>query len=221
MAYAEKLPDQIENDSVDLIFGSHVLHWIDDILKALKEAKRVLKPGGMLVHATGGIIKDKYFDKGVHFINHPAYKLYLEEVKKLLVERKYWDEGDKSLEEFIPTNPKVNPYFNRYTSKEIEELFEEVGFRDMTKTFHKAELDREEMLLRMKPAALSIFVIGGELADKIDEVERGEIANIARKNALKRAEEEAFSTGGINVFDDLDYSPKPEDTTMLYTVIKV
>lgn len=217
-AYAEELPDDIKDSSVELIIASHVLHWIDDLPKAFSESMRVLKPGGMLVHATGGIVKDPYFEE-VHFTKNPAYKLYLEEVKQILIEKKYWDE---SWGEFVPTNKKANSFFNQYTSKDIEKNFKEEGFTDMTKTFHKAPLNKKEMLLRMSPAALTIFVIGGKYADEIskEEKEIAEIANTARERALEKASQQELLTG-VNVFDNLTYSSQePEDSTMLYTFKK-
>ena len=44
---AEKLP--IEDNSVDYVFANMFLHHVEDPLKAIKEMRRILKPGGMLV----------------------------------------------------------------------------------------------------------------------------------------------------------------------------
>lgn len=49
---AEKLPFQ--EDSVDLIFSNLMLHWCNDIKKAIEEMHRVLKPGGLLLFSTLG-----------------------------------------------------------------------------------------------------------------------------------------------------------------------
>ncbi len=44
---AEKLPFQ--NHSFDLIFSNLVLHWVVDIDSTIKELRRILKPGGIII----------------------------------------------------------------------------------------------------------------------------------------------------------------------------
>ena len=45
--WAENLP--LEDQSVDVVYSSHMLEHTNDELKSLKEMKRVLKPGGTMI----------------------------------------------------------------------------------------------------------------------------------------------------------------------------
>ncbi len=51
-ADAQRLP--LADASVDLIFSSLLLHWVDDLDAALAEVRRVLAPGGFFAFATLG-----------------------------------------------------------------------------------------------------------------------------------------------------------------------
>lgn len=52
LADATALP--FENGSFDIAFANHVLYHVADLKAAIKELRRVLRPGGLLVAATNG-----------------------------------------------------------------------------------------------------------------------------------------------------------------------
>lgn len=169
---AECLP--FPNESVDAVFGSQGIHWFMDIEKSLQEAKRVLRPGGMVVHASSGILEG-YGNK--HFTEHPAYKEWLKNVRAKLTDRGLWKEENG---EFEPKNrAHVNPFFHRYTVEEVEDMFINAGFQDVQVLNRFHPVNKAEMLMRMSAGAASLFIFGGEYAENISEEERNEIVQIA------------------------------------------
>jgi len=130
---AENLP--IKSESVDVHMSSQVDHWIipkQKLLESYEEACRILKRGGLFVHAVSGLV-DLGENNKYHFTRSPFYlEAYLPEVKKILIERGLWSEDQG---EFVPWNPNVNPFYHNYTLNTNQEngmpaLLEKVGFED-------------------------------------------------------------------------------------------
>jgi ubiquinone/menaquinone biosynthesis C-methylase UbiE len=183
----------------DAVYGSQVIHWINDIPAALSEASRVLRPGGMAIHAGSGIIDGL---AGEHFTQNFAYRLFLNNVEQELIARSLWD-GPQGA--FAPENRDVNPFFHRYSVDGIEAMFQTAGFAEIEISQHRVPIDRAEMLLRMGPGATSMFIFGGEFARDISAEIRTEVVDIAREKALQERPE---------LFDALDESPSGDDTIL-------
>lgn len=70
-ASSENIPE--DNNAFDSAVITYTLCSIDDVKKALKEIKRVLKPNGKLIFCEHGKAPDKSVEKIQHFIN-PIWK---------------------------------------------------------------------------------------------------------------------------------------------------
>jgi len=185
-----------KDETFDAVYGSQVIHWINDIPGALNEAKRVLKPGGIVVHVGSGIIDGL---SGQHFTDNPSYQRFLQNVEERLEEKNLWD---KSRGIFSPKNSQVNPFFHRYSVRDIEKIFMDVGFEDLTVNQMRVPINQREMLIRMGAGAVSMFIFGGEFARGISDEVRSDIVNKAREETLSKNSE---------LFKDLEKNPSGDD----------
>lgn len=74
-APADASQTALDNDSIDLVFSNSVLEHIPrhTIVNLFREARRVLKPGGLAVHAVNCGDHYAYFDKKISAINYLQY----------------------------------------------------------------------------------------------------------------------------------------------------
>jgi len=72
-AFGEKLP--YEDNTFDIVYGRQVLHHAYDLPQLLKEAGRVLRPGGVFI-ATREHVISKPEDKQAFLNAHPLHALY-------------------------------------------------------------------------------------------------------------------------------------------------
>jgi ubiquinone/menaquinone biosynthesis C-methylase UbiE len=205
-AKAEDL-SQFSRNNFDIVFGTQVVHWIDDLPRAFAEAHRVLKPGGVLIHAGSGIIKGEPDLDRKHFTKHPSYQEFLRNIQDELEKDGTWSPSNG---EFSPVNPLVNPLFHRYSVDQIEEGLRSRGFTDLTRSLHSAPIDRKEMLLRMMAGSVSMFIFAGQFAENIGSERRAEIVDKAREKVLREHPE---------LLDQLDTHPA-EDGTILFAARK-
>lgn len=189
---AEALP--FPDNYFDIIYASQVIHWINDIPKAMREAYRVLKPGGIACWASSGILEG--YEKR-HFTQHPTYQEFLTNVEKILRERGLWTEdmGDFNLK-------KANPFFHRYTIADVEKMMTDADFKvQVEKDQYVASINKQEMEFRMEPGNVSMFIFAGNWAKDIDGQTRTEIVLEAKKKTM---EDKPY------LFDDLDINPTAE-----------
>ena len=99
---AEELP--FEDDSMDMVFSSHVLEHIPNQKKALEEIYRVLKPGGYHV-----CIVPVRFEKLYAFISFYSYlvKASLTRIKKIFSKSKAHTINDSNLLNKKANNPSI------------------------------------------------------------------------------------------------------------------
>lgn len=71
-AFAERLP--LENASIDIFYGRQVLHHIHDLPAAMREAYRVLKPGGLFMACREHVVDDEH-QLAVFLEHHPMHQL--------------------------------------------------------------------------------------------------------------------------------------------------
>lgn len=187
---AEILP--FANESVDAHMSSQVDHWIvpkESLLKSYVEAARVLKQGGLFVHAVSGLVDLGIYNK-YHFTRSPFYQYaYLPLVEKSLIENGLWD---KSQGEFVPWNQNVNPFYYNYTLDRSQEnglpaLLEKAGFKDIKVDTYMACLNANEMETRMTSLSMiNMHIFQGPYSKNINERIKTRIVkqafNKARKN---------------------------------------
>jgi SAM-dependent methyltransferase len=82
-AFGEKLP--YDSDTFDIVYGRQVLHHAYDLPQLVREAGRVLKPGGVFI-ATREHVISKSADKEAFLKAHPLHALYGGENAFLLAE---------------------------------------------------------------------------------------------------------------------------------------
>lgn len=127
---AEALP--FASNSAHLVVGSQVLHWMDgeQVQQSLREAHRVLKPGGTLVHATSGIMDLGRLTNMHHFTRHPFVRVfYLSALEAELTRRGHWARARDGV--FEPWNPQVNPAYHRYGLADVRQWLRAAGFSDL------------------------------------------------------------------------------------------
>ena len=187
---AEYLP--ILSESADVHMSSQVDHWIvpkESLLESYKEAFRILKSDGLLVHAVSGLV-DLGENNKYHFTRSPFYQEgFLIELKNILISKGYWN---KNLGEFDPYNLNVNPFYHQYSLEPQQEngipnLLKRAGFNDIKVDYYMACLDAKEMEARMTNLAmLNMHLFQGNFAANISEEERQSIAKkafeVAKKN---------------------------------------
>lgn len=71
-AFAERLP--LPDASIDIYYGRQVLHHIGDLKAAMREAHRVLKPGGVFIACREHTITDDS-QLEIFLMNHPVHQL--------------------------------------------------------------------------------------------------------------------------------------------------
>mgnify|MGYP001607526738 FL=1 len=128
---AEALP--LRDGLADALFGSQVIHWLltlEDVARSFAEAHRVLKPDGMLVHATSGITNLGEEMNAHHFTRSPFVRVFLAAMEGQLMEHGYWDPMVDG--EFEPTNRRrVNPRYYNFSLDDYRDLLEKQGFGDI------------------------------------------------------------------------------------------
>jgi len=72
-AFGEKLP--YDSDTFDIVYGRQVLHHAHDLPQLVREAARVLRPGGVFI-ATREHVISKPADKEAFLNAHPLHSLY-------------------------------------------------------------------------------------------------------------------------------------------------
>jgi SAM-dependent methyltransferase len=73
IASGERLP--LRNDSVDLVFGRQVLHHLNDLDEGLREARRVLRPGGRALFVREHVADDEA-QRSSFLRDHPLHHMY-------------------------------------------------------------------------------------------------------------------------------------------------
>ncbi|HWY80308.1 MAG TPA: class I SAM-dependent methyltransferase [Candidatus Sulfotelmatobacter sp.] len=164
-----------EFEGFDAVFGSQTIHWWENIEKGLREANRVLRPGGKAIFAASGILEG-YGD--LHFTEDPAYKAYLGYVQEDLEARELWRED---MGEFSPKNSVVNPFFHRHSIDEVNAMLESAGFENVQRHEYDLQVDKQEMINRLGPGAASMFIFAGDYAKDITADVRTEIVTKATK----------------------------------------
>ena len=116
-APADARSTSLEPDSVDLVYSNSVLEHVpvDVILGLMKEAYRVLKPGGLTLHNIGCNDHYAFFDKSISFVNY------------LQFDERQWRLWNNSLQ-----------YQNRLRASEFAELAESVGFEVIQRRTHSS-----------------------------------------------------------------------------------
>ena len=195
LAAAEKLwfPDE----SVHVVYGSQVIHWVNNPQDAIKESFRVLKPGGLTIFASSGWLGG--FPP--RFNELPIYKRYMKELEKILIRRGFWKKSDG---EFTIRNPVVNPFFQRYTWQNIARMMAEEGF-EIEVRHHEHLVDRNDMVSRIGAGAATMNFFSGEYARDIPKEEKEKIVNEAVRKILKNRKTAAM-------LGELDRKPGLEST---------
>lgn len=184
---AEALP--LRDGLADALFGSQVIHWLltpEDVARSFAEAKRVLKPGGMLVHATSGITKLGEEMNTHHFTQSPFVRVFLAAMEGQLMKHGYWDPMVDG--EFEPTNRRVNPRYFNFSLDDYRDLLEKQGFRDIDITTYMFPCDTKEITARLTglaPLQMHFFQSDG-LRDIPDE-EKVVVAKAAFEEASREA----------------------------------
>jgi demethylmenaquinone methyltransferase / 2-methoxy-6-polyprenyl-1,4-benzoquinol methylase len=112
LAQAEKIP--FEENSFDAVISGFGVRNFSDLNEGLKEANRVLKPGGPLV-----ILE---FSKPSSYVAGTLYKLYFSKILPVLGG---WISGDRNAYVYLPQSVKV---FSE--GKEFLAIMQDAGFKE-------------------------------------------------------------------------------------------
>ncbi|MBI5619397.1 class I SAM-dependent methyltransferase [Candidatus Gottesmanbacteria bacterium] len=187
VAPAEVLP--VAGEFVRLVVGSQVLHWMngEQARRSFREAHRVLKDGGTLVHATSGIMNLLSYNEH-HFTRHPfVLYQYLPLLEAALTRRGYWDRAKDGV--FVPWNPQANPVYYRYTLADVRQWLQDAGFHHINIRMSMFPCDTKEIEARLSTnfAALEMHFFQSERLKAIPKEEKMEMAKTAFEAAKAQA----------------------------------
>lgn len=184
---AEALP--FKKECFDAVVGSQMVHWIvpGNVSLFFSEAKRVLRPGGMLVLASSGIV-DLEEVNAHHFTRHPfVSEHFFPALKKFLIARGYWDDENKT---FGTRDPRLNPRYDNYTLQAYRDLLRKNGFRDISTPIYMFPFSTKELTARLTDLApLQMHFFHGDLAKKIPDDKMVKLAEEAFTQARSEAPE--------------------------------
>jgi ubiquinone/menaquinone biosynthesis C-methylase UbiE len=202
LSSAQDLP--IPSGFVDAVIGSQVIHWLTprQVKESFRNAYRVLKPDGVLIHATSGIMDLGEDLNGHHFTRHPfVSNYYLPNLEQELALRGFWNR--EHMGEFAPGNPNAHRYYYRLSLNEIRDVLLTL-FRRVSIEHYMFSCNTEEMQMRLTNlSAINMHFFGGPFADSIPGSVREQMANTAFEKA-KQAQPELWQSfdsqpQGINI----------------------
>ncbi len=173
----QQLP--FEDQTFDLVLANFVLFHVEDIFKAISECKRVLKPGGVAVFATGTsqlsrldtihrtALKQLGFSKKVIHSSHPVKRFSLENGADYLRHHFSW------FEQFLLHDqrqvPTVQDVLEYYQAGMIEWAFEQAQIditEDQLKQLYQLVGERLETIIEEEGAFRESKLGGFFLAHK-------------------------------------------------------